>query len=77
MKKIGYIIIIGFIIASASSIYITLEMGRNFEDFDDDDDGEIEDGSILLVINSKNYEEYLKIELFLSVIDYQYAYKYN
>ena len=73
MKKIGYIIIIGFIIASASSIYITIELGRNFEDFNDDD--EVEEGSLILTINPKNYKDYQVIEIFLSVINYQYTHK--
>lgn len=76
MKKIAYLIIIGFIIASASSIYITIVMGRNFENFNDDDE-DIEDGGLNLGNNPKNHKEYNAVELNLSVINYQYSTKNN
>lgn len=55
MKKIGIIVILSFLIISSSSIFLTLYLGRSYEDFDDDDEYEEEDD----IIDTKVLELYL------------------
>jgi len=42
MKKIGIFIIVGFVAIASLSILTTFNMGTQFEDFRDDDNGEDE-----------------------------------
>ncbi len=52
MKKIGYIIISCFILVSALSVFVTLQSGKRFEDYDDDDDDD----------DNGEYENYINFE---------------
>ena len=44
MKKIGIFIIVGFVAIASLSILATFNMGTQFEDFRDDDNGDDDDG---------------------------------
>lgn len=44
MKKIAIFIIVGFVAIASLSILATFNMGAQFEDFRDDDNGDDDDG---------------------------------